>query len=432
MSRKIAQLLLLVVTDMCVLAIGRALSPLQETMQAALSLSDNQIALLQGPALGLPNVLLAVPLGFLIDRHSRVRLCFILTIVGAVGTLMTALASSLVVLFIARALAGLAMTAVTIAIFSLVADLYEPAQRGRAKAVIVVGQNAATALVFAIGGRLLTSDPSPDSWRYAVVWLTVPAVLVVSVLMIFLREPARSDVVIHKPSSREAFREVWRYRALVVPITAGIVLAELSVYALLTWASPALSRHFSLAPDRVGSIMGAIMLASGIAGPLLGGVLADVCQRTGGPRRTFIAVSLLVLAGAPAGLFAIVPGLTAAGLMLALYNTIVAASVGMGITLFTIVIPNEIRGLCLAFMAAVDSLFAYALGPVLVSVTSGAVGGRQMIGTALAVVCAAASLGCAAAYALGTRAARREPARSDEPVRQTRPDNRQAAAGLLK
>lgn len=412
MTRRVIQLLLLVVTDACAIVIGRALSPLQETMQTALSLSDNQMALLQGPALALPTVLFAIPLGFLIDRYSRVRLCFVLTVLGALGTLLTALVSSLTLLFVARALAGLAMTAITIAVFSLVADLYEPAQRGRAKAMVVIGQNAATAMVFASGGKLLVLFHSPDNWRYAIFWLTAPTLVIVSALMLALREPPRTGVLIQRPSSREAFGELWRYRALIVPLIAGIVLAELPVYAILTWASPALSRHFALAPDRVGNIMAVTMLVSGILGPFSGGVLADVCQRTGGPRRTIIALSVLVLFGVPAGFFAVMPGLTGASVMLTAYNTIIAAAVGMGITLFTVVIPNEVRGLCLAILAAADSLFGYALAPLLVSTMSGAIGGPGTIGTSLTAVCVAASLSCAAAYAFGTRSFPRRADRS--------------------
>ncbi len=50
------------------------LGPLQEALGASLDLSDNQLALLQGPALALPLLVMSVPLGLLIDRRSRVRL----------------------------------------------------------------------------------------------------------------------------------------------------------------------------------------------------------------------------------------------------------------------------------------------------------------------------------------------------------------------
>jgi hypothetical protein len=55
-----------------------AMSPLQETMRVALGLSDNQMASLQGPALALPLMLVAVPLGVLIDSRSRVRMLLVL------------------------------------------------------------------------------------------------------------------------------------------------------------------------------------------------------------------------------------------------------------------------------------------------------------------------------------------------------------------
>jgi hypothetical protein len=75
----------------------------------------------------------------------------------------------------------------------------------------------------------------------------------------------------------------------------------------------------------------------------------------------------------------------------------------MGVTLFTIVVPNEIRGLCLAILAAADASLAGALGPMLVSWVSSSIGGTAMIGVALAVVCVAASLLCAVTFASGRR-----------------------------
>ena len=51
-----------------------ALNPLQEQMHHALSLTDSQIAVLQGPALVLPLVLAALPMGILADRCSKARL----------------------------------------------------------------------------------------------------------------------------------------------------------------------------------------------------------------------------------------------------------------------------------------------------------------------------------------------------------------------
>lgn len=149
--------------------------------------------------------------------------------------------------------------------------------------------------------------------------------------------------------------------------------------------------------------MAMAMIVSGVVGPLLGGTLADICQRTGGPRRTIFALGAVAVLGVPGGLFALMPGVFSASVLLVLCIMISAAAAAMGVTLFTIVIPNEMRGLCLAILAAADSLFAFALAPVAVSLLSGAFGGPGMMGQSLAVVCVTASFLCAMTFALGRR-----------------------------
>ena len=403
MNARAIQLLLLVITDACAIATGRALSPLQETLQHSLSLSDNQIAVLQGPALALPTILFALPLGVLIDRSSRVRLCLILSALGSTGTILTALSSRFDILILGRCLAGLSMAGVTIAIFSLIADLYLPAERGRAKAMIVVGQNLATAASFAVGGRLLGLFDSVNSWRYALLWMSGLAGVLALVTVLLVREPERHWDVSSPSSTEGMVARLWAYRALVVPLVLGVVFAELPVYAMLAWASPAFSRGFALSPDRVGDLMGTAMFISGLVGPILGGVLADVCQRVRGPRLTVSSLCALALLGVPMGLFAITPSLVLAAVLFTVYNTIISATVGMSITLFTVVIPSEVRGLSLAVLAATDALFGYALAPMIVSSVSGFIGGSESVGISLTAVCLAASLGCALAFALSRK-----------------------------
>ncbi len=97
------------------------------------------------------------------------------------------------------------------------------------------------------------------------------------------------------------------------------------------------------------------------------------------------------------------PGVASASVLLALGTTIIGATLSMGVTLFTIVVPNEVRGLCLSISAATNSLFGVALAPVFVSVLSGLIGGPSMIGTALTLVCVTASLFGAATFAFGRR-----------------------------
>jgi MFS family permease len=180
-------------------------------------------------------------------------------------------------------------------------------------------------------------------------------------------------------------------------------VVETAVGAILIWGAPMLSRNFGLQPDRIGAIMAIGMFLSGAVGPLIGGTLADYCQRTSGPRRTVSMLVGIAFVGAPASVFAFVPGVVPASLLLVAAMTIMIAAAVMGITLFTIVIPNELRGLCMSVLVATCILFGLAAAPLMVSLLSGALGGLPMIGRALSIVCVAASLLAAATFAFGRR-----------------------------
>jgi MFS family permease len=380
-----------------------ALSPLQEAMRTAIGLTDNQMAILQGPAIALPLAIVGIPLGLLIDRRSRALLVVIFMALNLLGSVLTALASSFLALFVARCLVGLAVPGVAMATLSMIADLYAPSQRGRALTVLAIGQVAGMSAAFALGGELLArAEPGPDAWRYAMLEISVP-LLVVLVLVLGTREPVRTGIAVSEPSTRASFGELWRYRAVATPLLMGVVMVGLVDSASMIWAAPTLSRDFALRPDRVGTIMATCLLTASLLGPLIGGLLADFCQRTGGPRRTVAAIGGLALLSAPSGLFAVMPGVVSASALLTVFMTIGSAIGVSGAPVSTIVIPNELRGLYMAVTSAVSAPLSLGLAPLLVSLLSGHLGGPQMIGRALAILCFTISMLGAALFTFGRR-----------------------------
>lgn len=396
--------LLLLAAAMAAAGLARtAISPLQEAMRVALSLSDNQMALLQGPVIGVPVALAAIPLGLLIDRSVRVRLLMVLILLSLAGSLLTAFASNFILLLLARGLAGVAGLGIVPVVFAILADLYPPTHRGRVMTVALIGQVAGNSAAFALGGALLAiTGTDPDGWRWSMLWLNAPLVLI-AVSALLLREPLRTGIAIANPSFRQVWHELRRYRALIGALATAVVLVEMAIGAMLIWGAPMLARNFGLPPDSIGAIMAAGMLVSGILGPIVGGALADLCQRTGGPRRTVSMMSAIALFSAPAGLFAFMPGVTSASILLVTTMTVMLAVAVMGITLVSIVIPNELRGLCMSVLVAACILFGLAVAPLSVSLLSGAIGGLAMIGKALSIVCVASSLLAAATSAFARR-----------------------------
>lgn len=378
-----------------------ALGPLQESIRAALNLSDNQMALLQGMALALPTMVVSVPLGLIIDRVTRIRLVSVFAAILLVGSILTALARDFTTLFLARSLVGIAVFALGPVTFSLRTDFFAPAERGRAGMVALIGQFVGVSVVFGLGGVLVAGFGSgPDAWRAAMFWLTAPILAVILISTLALVEPPRSDQHIARPSLRQSFIELWAYRRVVVPMVAGAVLTIIALQSVLVWTPPTLMRSFGLAADRVGAIMALALPLGGIAGTIAGGVLADICQRTGGPRRAVLAAALLAASCLPLCAFPAVPHAMVASILLVLLIGVLTAVAIIVATISGNVLPNEIRGLYAGASAAVIVPVSIGLAPLLVSGLSGAFEGETAIGVSLAITCAVASMLSAATLTL--------------------------------
>jgi MFS family permease len=404
------QLLLLAIAALAGTYARATLGSLQEALRASLALSDNQIALIQGPALALPFVLAAVPLGLLIDRYSRVRLLLVLSGLNVLGSVLTAFAPGFGSLLAARCLIGLSAWSVSPVAVSLIADLYAPAQRGRALMTTTFGQIVGHSAAYAFGGWVLARmGGGADNWRWTMLWLTVPLVPV-ALMMLALSEPQRTGHARDKPSVWHALSHLWRYRALVASLLAGIVIVQIAEGAAAIWLMPTFSRQFGLAPDRIGAIMAVGLLISGLVGPAIGGTLADRCHRAGGPNRTLSILCVLALLCAGTSLFPLMPGAGSATVVFIAFLTVGAAINVAATVLLTVTIPSELRGLSVSLLTGAGLVAGLGLAPLTVSLLSGAIGGPAMIGKALTLVSSMTSLLGAAAFIFSKRFIPREAA----------------------
>jgi MFS family permease len=167
--------------------------------------------------------------------------------------------------------------------------------------------------------------------------------------------------------------------------------------------APTLARRFALTPARTGAIMAMALFIAGLLGPVIGGPLTDLCHRRGGPRRTMTAMFLLSLLGVPAALFGIMPDTFLAGLALTLLLTVGFTINVMAYALVSIVIPGELRGLYIAVTVTAAATVGLGVAPLLVSTLSGLLGGREMVGISVAIVCIVTSLVGAAFFGFGGR-----------------------------
>jgi MFS family permease len=379
-----------------------AVGPLQEVIRGAVALTDNQMALLQGTALAFPQVVAAVPLGLIVDRYPRGRVLLAFALVNVLGTALTAAASGFVLLFAARCLVGVAVTATGPAAYSLMGDLYPAAQRGRAAMVFNIGACIGMSAVFALGGLLVSNaGANANEWRSAMLWFT-GALALGTLLLLCLREPPRTGQIVQNASVSEACSELWRYRKSFGLLMMGWVMVQVGGIAAAVWTTPTLSRNFGLTSDRVGGLVGGALFLSGLVGPVAGGLLADWSQRTGGPLRTMTVLTVLSLLGVGASVFPLAAGSAVASALFMLFLLVATAISTMSMTLTIVIIPNELRGLCIA-LYTVTGAVGMAIAPLAVSLLSGYLGGAALIGKSLAAVAALTTILAAAAFARGRR-----------------------------
>ena len=375
-------------------------STVQEGAKAELHLGDLELSLIQGVGAAIPLALLSIPIGILVDRSNRVRLLVALAGVWTLGTLLTALATGGTMLFAARMLTGIGTTGALTAALSLGADLCVIPQRGRAILIINIGKMVGAAAAFALAGALfglfgrdlgygLLGSWAP--WRATHLALAaMGAALIIPLL--FLREPPRHEVVAAPDAPfRAVAGELWSRRAFLIPLfvgQSGVVMADA---AAGIWAAPVLARHYGQTPDEFGNWMGLLVLGTGLAGSILGGFAADWGQASG--RRGGVLISALIAAivGVPAALFPLAPSVATFAILLGVLvfcGTVTGLITSVALT---VLIPNELRGLCIGAFIAVAGLVGYGVAPTLVAAVSSLLGGEKHLGQGLAIVGVAVS-----------------------------------------
>ena len=168
-------------------------------------------------------LLLQVPIASLADRSNRVRIAWIGALVWGVFSFMTGLATTLVILAIARSGSGIGKAVVDPTHNSLIADYYDIGSRPR----VYSFHRAANAVGACIGPLLAGVIGYEFGWRWPFIVFTFPTLLFV-VLAWRMREPIRGaherramgaseETAMTEeasPSFAESWRIVWKIESL--------------------------------------------------------------------------------------------------------------------------------------------------------------------------------------------------------------------------
>jgi MFS family permease len=390
---------LLALTIFSGLLMQGSLASVQETIKHELGLSDFQTSLLQGLAVSIPVALLAIPLGRLTDRGNRMRLLIAMAMIWTIGTALTAFAQGFGTLFAARVLANIGAVLAIPIVISLGADLSPPARRGRALLPMSLGKIAGQAGAVALGGALvvkLAADPSLTGglapWRTMhIAFAILSAVLLLPLLL--AKEPARREVDgLESPPFKLAMAAIWQRRDLLVPLFIGQVTVVMADFAALSWSSTVLVRDYHQQPADYAGWLGLVILLSGVFGSLIGGFAADAGHRSRMKRGILIGAVVAAALSIPGAFFPIMPTATGFAIMLALLALCGTVTGLVTATALAVLIPNEIRGVCLGAFMVVGSVIGLGVAPTMATGIADLLGGEAYLRYGLTITTAATSL----------------------------------------
>lgn len=237
--------------------------------------------------------------GSLADRWSRKALIAAGVALWSLATAGAALATGFVSFMIARSLVGVGEAAYATISPSLISDYYPPERRNRILTFFYVAIPVGAALGFTLGGLV----GHAYGWRTAFLVCGLPGLLAAG-LVLLIKEPRRGGLdpepVREVPSWPEALR-VLRRTAPYLFAVAGYVAVTWAGGGMADWFPTFLSRYRGMNTAEAGSLTGTATVVGGLAGTLVGGLLADRLKRK--TRSPYLALSCLSMI--PAAGFAI-------------------------------------------------------------------------------------------------------------------------------
>lgn len=250
-------------------------SGLVEPIRREFGVGDAFMGLLMGPAFAILYSVMGIPLARLADRTSRIRIVCAGCLAWSLFTALTGMATSPTMLALARVGVGIGEAAFIAPTYSLIADYFPVAKRGRAFAILNVAIYVGQIVGYAGGPAIAVTH----GWRGAFIALAIPGVVLSVLALLLIREPARR---VAAPAIRQKLlpivREVTRSRAYIAMII-GFGLGSLSGLSFGLWGPALFERAYDLTPQRASGTFGLYFGLAGLSGMLIFGVVSDRLAR---------------------------------------------------------------------------------------------------------------------------------------------------------
>jgi MFS family permease len=252
-------------------------------IKADLGLADWQLGLLKGFAFALLYSVLGIPIAWVADRYSRVKIVAVSLALWSGFTALSGLAGSFATLGLARLGVGIGEAGGSPPSHSIISDLYPKEQRTSALAVYSLGIPVGIMFSFFAAGLLVESF----GWRGTFYALGIPGVLLSLAILIVIKEPQRGAMEMRDGKSAAVKQSTGESISTLLSIPAwwgmclGIAFTSFGSYSVGTWGVDYVTRHnpeYSF--TRLMTILGLINGIAFGAGTYFGGLVAERWART--------------------------------------------------------------------------------------------------------------------------------------------------------
>jgi MFS family permease len=262
------------------------LPAVQEQVKAEFHLTDNQIGSLT-LWFFVAYVLSSPITGWLGDRFPRKPMIVIAALAIAAMNFFTASVHNYMSLNIRHAMLGIGEASFGIFAPAMLADFYAEDRRNVVLTIFNVAIPVGAALGYLAGGVIGHSH----GWRMAFIASAIPGAAIALLILFFMKEPRRSEAAatptsqnpdVGHPASPHSKAKLDK-RSVLSLTRNGAYLTSILGYAMVTfslggiswWMVSFLQRMNGYSQESAGTIMGAITVACGLGGTIVGGVLAQ-------------------------------------------------------------------------------------------------------------------------------------------------------------
>ncbi|MEJ0038478.1 MAG: MFS transporter [Gammaproteobacteria bacterium] len=355
---------------------------LVEPLKHELSISDTKIGLLQGIYFAMFYTFVGLPMGWLADRYNRRNIVAAGVFVWSVMTALSGVALSYVTLALARMGVGFGESTTNPCAFSMISDFFPKEKLSTALSVYMMGIQLGSGLALIIGGvvvqAVMQMPPTEvpwlgtlSPWRLTFLAVGLPGFLF-ALLVFTFREPPRRAMLRNESGKAApaklsiALREVGKRWQSVFGLAFMIASQALCNYTLLSWGPSFFGRVHQWPRDRIGLVLGLIVLGSGCAGLISGGRLADWWQRRNVVDGT-LRVGLISLIGVgillPTAMVLPEASWTVGVLVVAVY--FIGLPIGCSYAALQYIFPNQVRGVASAIVLFIVNFTGLGLGSLL-------------------------------------------------------------------